>query len=62
MTLQELKEVKKDEIKFKNGIYDLAHSIVLIFHPEISEGSFVFKNHKEKVIVELNKNKDIIYN
>lgn len=52
----------KDEIKFENRIYDLAHSIVLIFYSGISEGSFVFKHRKKKVIAELLKNKDVIYN
>lgn len=50
----------KNEIQFENRVYDLAHSITLIFHPEISEGSWAFKNHKEKVIAELLKNKDLI--
>ena len=49
-----------NEIQFENKVYDLAHEIVLIFNSEISEGSWVFKNKKEKVIKKLLENKDII--
>lgn len=43
------------EIKLENNICDLAHEIVIIFFPEISEGSWMFKNKKEKVINSIKK-------
>lgn len=49
-----------DEKQFENRIYDLAHSITEIFYPEISQGSWVFKRHKEKVIERLLKDRDLI--
>lgn len=53
-------EKTQEEIQLENRIYDLAHEITLIFHPEISEGSWVFKNHKEKVVAKLLKDKSVI--
>lgn len=44
------------EIKLENNICDLAHAIVEIFYPQISQGSFRFINMKEKVIDIIKKN------
>lgn len=43
------------EIKLENNICDLAHEIVIIFFPELSEGSWVFKQKKERVINTIKK-------
>lgn len=48
-------EKTQKQIKLENGICDLAHEIVVIFFPEISEGSWSFKSKKEKVINLLKK-------
>jgi len=50
----------QEEIQFENRLYDLAHSITDIFHPELSQGSWVFQNHKDRVIKKLLKNKDLL--
>lgn len=52
-------ENTQKNIKPMNNLRDLAHEVVIIFFPEISEGSWVFKNKKEKVIKLLEENKDV---
>lgn len=52
----------KEEIKFEINLSDLAHEIVIIFCPELSEGSWTFRQKENRVLTLLQKNKDIFLN